>query len=168
MRAPILTETAICIAGRTGVALRHMLCVTCACRYSIWVAIFADNRNDVAVENLTSAFLTSMLTSTMIYLVDIPDWTTHAPSAIQTSSRFKRKSSDGTDRPRHLCCHRKKTLLVNFASFSFLDSRKAQVARKLSNNCPRTDQIFLVGCERATFPPRRPKASASVCPATPL
>ena len=62
--------------------LSDMLSVTRACRYSIWMAILADNRYDSAVEYLASALLTTMLTGPLIYLVDMTNGTLHAPRPI--------------------------------------------------------------------------------------
>jgi hypothetical protein len=62
--------------------LRHMLIVTCACRYSIWMSIFADNGYEIAVEDLTPALFTLMLTGAMIDLVDVTNGTLHVPSAV--------------------------------------------------------------------------------------
>jgi len=85
-----------------------MLSVTCACRYSIGMAILADNRYNVAVEDLTSALFALMLTGTLIYLIDVPNGTLHAPSAVQTSSRLSWKSCDNADCPRHSHCSHEK------------------------------------------------------------
>jgi hypothetical protein len=84
--------------------LRHMFFVTCACRYSIGMAILANNRDNVAVEDLTSTLFALMLTGTPIYLVDVPNGTSHAPSAVQTSSRLSWKSRDNNNCPRDPRC----------------------------------------------------------------
>jgi hypothetical protein len=77
-----LIETTICLAGRTDIVLRHILFVTCACRYSIWMSILANNGYDVAVEDLTPALFTLMLTGPLIDLVDVTSRTLHVPSPI--------------------------------------------------------------------------------------
>ncbi len=119
--------------------LSDMLFVTCACRYSIWMAILADNSYDIAVEYLASALLTLMLTGTLIYLVNVTDGTLHAPRPIQTRRALIGTIAMAPIAPTSLATVARSALLVIFISFPYgslhaVETSSFSVVSEMSSN----------------------------------
>ena len=67
--------------------LRNVVAVTCAGRYTVWMAIATYNCDDVTREGLRATFLALVLAGTFIDHVNMAIRTHYCPVSIQTSLR---------------------------------------------------------------------------------